>query len=288
MRNHHLAHARALAGAAALLAVVATGACTTEREKQAERQAERAPAPLPQKPTTDIDTVKEEPQRFYDKAVRVTGEVDKIYSDRAFRLEGTGWAFDDDITVLMKKPLTTPIKNDDELVVSGTVRRLVVADVERDLGWDLSPEIEVELKERPVLVADSVRRVAKDEDIDKVAEKDDDQVNTVTELLAVKDQKGLAGQKIDLGRETVQAVAGKGLWVGPTTTEKVFILPAMMPKDIVVGDIITASGTLREVPANALDTWNLPKEMAEDLDKVVYVEAITLREVAVDGDERRN
>jgi hypothetical protein len=297
MRRDNHAHARAIAGAALLAAAVATtGACTNERERAAERapmqQAERAPAPAPQ-PTTDVDTLKEHPGRFYDKQVRVTGEVDEIYSDRAFRLEGTGWAFDDDITVLMKKPLDAAaggvLQKDEELVVSGTVRRFVVADVERDIGWDLTPEVEVKLKERPVLIADSVRKVGPPVDKSKTgAAEPTGEVDTVSEIVAYNDQKGLAGKKIELGRETVQAVAGKGLWVGPTTTEKVWVVPALLPKDVVVGDVVTVSGTLREVPANAIETWSLPKEMADDLGKIVYVEAVSVREVAKDDDERRN
>lgn len=291
MRRDNHAHARAIAGAA-LLAAVATGACNSERERAAERapmqQAERAPTPAP---TTDVDKVKEHPNWYYDKQVRVTGEVDEILSDRAFRLEGTGWAFDDDITVLMKKPMEAAaggaLHEDDELIVSGTVRRFVVADIERDLGWDLSPEVEIKLKERPVLVADAVRKVGPWQDKDKEKAAEPAEVDTVAEVVAVADAKSLSGKKIELARETVQAVAGKGLWVGPTATEKVFVLPSMMPKDVVVGDVVTVSGTLREIPENALETWNLPKDMADDLGKVVYVEAVAVREVPAE-DQRRH
>src|SRR5690606_23912633 len=100
-------------------------------------------------------------ERFYGRQVRLTGEVDEVFSDRAFELEGTGWAFDDDITVLARTSVQLAgagLEDGDELIVSGTVRPMVVAEVERELGWDLSPELEVRLKERPVLVADSIRR----------------------------------------------------------------------------------------------------------------------------------
>lgn len=296
MRRTNHAHAWAIAGAA-LLAASATGACTNERERVAERapvqQAERAPTPAP---STTVDTVKEHPQWYFDKHVRVTGEVDEIYSDRAFRLEGTGWAFNDDITVLMKKPMDAAsggaLKQDDELIVDGTVRRFVVADVERDLGWDLSPEIEIKLKERPVLVANTVRKVGPPQQAEEKTEKTaaaepEGEVDTVTEIVAVNDPKRLTGKEVDLGRETVQAVAGKGFWVGPTATAKVFVLPAMMPKDVAVGDAVTVSGTMREIPANALESWDLPKDMADDLGKVVYIDAVTVREVPLE-DQRRH
>ncbi|MCY1004426.1 hypothetical protein OV079_02345 [Nannocystis pusilla] len=282
-------HAQAWA-IAALFTVVATGACNSERERAADRpaqQAERAPMPLP---TTDVDQVKEHPAWYYDKKVRVTGEIDEVYSDQAFRLEGTGWAFDDDITVLLKKPMDaashTSYAKDDELIVTGTVRRFVVADVERDLGWDLSPEIEIKLKERPVLIAEAVRKITP-EQAKAAAEVMKGDVETVPEILAVTDQKSLHGKNVDLNREKVQMIVGKGMWIGPSTSEKVYVVPKEMPKDVVAGDYVTVSGELEEVPANAIETWELPKEMANDLGKVVFIDDARVREIA-DDDQRRN
>lgn len=302
MRRDNHAHARAIAGAA-LLAAVAVGACTNDRERtQAQQQqAERAPtpAPTPGAPSADVDKVKEEPDRFYNKQVRLTGEVDEIYGDRAFRLEGTGWAFDDDITVLMKKPMDAAaggaLKEDDELVVLGTVRRFTVAEIERDIGWDLSPEIEVRLKDRPVVIADSVRKIGgtteqgeRPQDGRQAAAPAGATIATVTEIIEITDPKALAGRTAEIPRETVQAIAGKAVWIGPTMAAKVLVVPPQIPKDLAVGDTVTASGTVREVPDDAIDSWQIPKDLAGDLDKAVYIEAVTLRELPADGDERRN
>lgn len=286
MRRDKNAQGLAIAGAA-LIAVVATSACSSERERAADRAAQQAPMPLP---TAKVDEVKEHPAWYYDKAVRVTGAIDEVYSDQAFRLEGTGWAFDDDITVLLKKPVdagaSTTFAKDDELIVSGTVRRFVVADVERDLGWDLSPEIEVKLKERPVLIADAVRKITPEQakNANEVAKGD---VETVAQLVAVTDQKSLEGKKIDLDREKVQLIVGKGMWIGSSTTEKVFVVPKEMPKEVVAGDFVTVSGTMQEIPANAVEKWDLPKEMTNELGTVVFVDDAKVRELD-DDDQRRN
>lgn len=305
MRRDNHAHARAIAGAT-LLAAVAVAACTNDRDRtQAtqQQQAERAPTPeqAPGMPGVDVDKVKDEPDRFYNKQVRLAGEVDEIYGDRAFRLEGTGWAFDDDITVLMKKPMDEAaggmLREDDELVVLGTVRRFTVAEIERDLGWDLSPEIEIRLKDRPVIVADSVRKISapgqqgeQPQDAQKTAGAGQAgaTIATVTEIVEITDPKALAGRPAEIPRETVQAIAGKAIWIGPTMAAKVLVVPTQIPKDLAVGDTVSASGTLREVPDDALDTWQLPKDLAGDLDKAVYIEAVTLRELPAEGDERRN
>lgn len=299
MRRDNQAHARALLGAA-LFAATATSACTTEqRDRTTMQQAERDRIPTPTMPgqaaQPDVDRVKEQPERYYDKQVRLTGEVDQLLADRAFSLEGTGWAFNDNITVLMKNPMDPdaggPLTDDDELIVTGTVRHFVVADIERELGWDVPSEIETKLRDRPVVVADMVRKVGMPPK--KVAEAGQpagqQQLDSVTKILGATDPRQFAGQKVDLERETVQAVVGKGLWIGPSGAQQMFVVPMTMPKDIAAGDAITASGTLREAPANAAENWDLPADAAKALGlNAVYLETVTIRKVAPDTDERRN
>ena len=57
----------------------------------------------------------------------------------------------------------TPIENNwlkNKVRVTGTVRRVAVAEIEREVGWDLEPKIEAEFKDvKAVLVASSVERV---------------------------------------------------------------------------------------------------------------------------------
>lgn len=278
------------------MALAATSACTEQRER-APAQAERMPQAQPQQPPgpapVKVDELKEEPARYYDKQVQVVGKVDDLYSDRAFKLEGTGWAFNDDITVLLKAPVAAsigPLGRRDEIIVNGTVRRFVVADVERDVGWDLAPELEIKLKERPVLVADSVRRVgAAEKPQEQPQARAEGPVSTVAAIVLAKDPKSLAGQKVDFTRERVQAMAGKGLWVGPTAATQVFVVPPTIPKDLAVGDTVQLSGTLREVPANAQQMWAVPADTAGQIkDAAVYIEAETLQELPAETDERRH
>ncbi|MBA3547239.1 MAG: hypothetical protein H0T76_12200 [Nannocystis sp.] len=109
-----------------------------------------------------IKAVKAAPESYHGKPLRLAGEVDEILSDRAFELEGTGWAFGDDIIVLTKTPAQFsggPLVRDSEVIVSGTVRRYVKQEIERDLGWGFTPVLEVRVKDRPVIVADSIRLI---------------------------------------------------------------------------------------------------------------------------------
>ena len=48
----------------------------------------------------------------------------------------------------------------DEVRVIGTVGKMTVSEIEREVGWDLDPKIEVEVeKQGPVLIAKRVERI---------------------------------------------------------------------------------------------------------------------------------
>lgn len=115
-------------------------------------------------PRPTVEEVQDTPTSYYGKRVRLAGKVDEILSDRAFELEGAGWAFGDNIIVLTKTPVRftgAPLARDSELIVSGVVRRRV-EDTAIELGWAPTPEHETKVNERPVLVADSIRLINDD------------------------------------------------------------------------------------------------------------------------------
>jgi hypothetical protein len=43
--------------------------------------------------------------------------------------------------------------------VTGTVRRMTIIELEREVGWDLDPKLEAEFQDKPFLIARSVERV---------------------------------------------------------------------------------------------------------------------------------
>lgn len=287
---------------APLLAIGLAG-CQSERREGEQRERPRTGAtqqqespPVAQRTegteagkavaTATVDQVKEKPASFYDKKVRVTGKVDKLFGDRAFDLEGTGWAFDDNITVVTKTPVTFAggtLARRDELIVDGTVRRVVIADLERDLGWDLSPEIEVHLKERPVLVADSIRKIDESGRWEADTTKARPLAALVT-IITTVDPDALVGNQVDLERERVQSVVGKGLWVGPSHMSQVYVVPANVPAGIQAGDLVRVTGTLQKPPKDATKLWNLPSELSGVVrEESLYVADATVTEVPATG-----
>jgi hypothetical protein len=258
------------------LSVLALVACDRDKDRPAPEQRPAVTAP-----GASVDAIKEAPGHYFGKTVHVSGEVDQIFSDRAFELEGSGWAFDDNIIVLTKAPVRVvgaPLASGDDVIVTGTVRPFTVAEVERDLGWDLGTDLEVKLSKRPVLVASSISKVTEYGRWSGTSEADPI-VNTLT--VAMGDPAMLAGRKVDLERERVQAVMGKGLWVGPTHMSQVFVLPASDLKDVQPGDWVRVTGTLQKAPKDAAKSWELPANMAGVVgEESLFVDGATVTEVA--------
>ncbi len=254
-----------------------TAAAGPERTTQAVDRVDRAPT---------VEQVKEAPLSFYGKQVRLVGEVEGVLSDRSFELEGTGWAFGDNIIVLTKTPVqfaSGPLGADSEVIVAGTVRRYVKQEIERDLGWGLTPELETRVKDRPVIVADTIRKMG-DYGYDGRWSADGragppEPVQAAIMIVTAADPDALAGQRVELTRERVQSVMGKGLWIGPGHMSQVFVLPATMPKDVQAGDFVAVSGVLRKVPKDASRTWDIPAEMAGVVrEETLFIDASTVRE----------
>jgi hypothetical protein len=100
------------------------------------------------------------------QTVTVVAEVNEVFGPRAFALDEDAplaAGIDRDLVVLSKTGINLAPLDDrwlnDKVRVTGKVGRASVVEVEREVGWDLDPEIEVELEDvRAVLVADAITR----------------------------------------------------------------------------------------------------------------------------------
>ena len=104
---------------------------------------------------------------YVGKNVTVVADVQEVLGPRAFTLDEDdvlAGGIDNDMLVLSPQSGNlTSIENDwtkNKVRVTGTVRRVVVTELEREVGWDLDPKIEAEFKDvKAVLVASSVERM---------------------------------------------------------------------------------------------------------------------------------
>ena len=114
-----------------------------------------------------VGTITGNLDNYVGKTVTVVADVQEVLGPRAFTLDEDdvlAGGIDNDMLVLSPQSGSlTSIENDwtrNKVRVTGTVRRVVVAEIEREVGWDLEPKIEAEFKDvKAVLVASSVERL---------------------------------------------------------------------------------------------------------------------------------
>lgn len=110
---------------------------------------------------TTARQVIENPSAYVGKTVTVSGDVEEIHGPLAFNMD-SGLSVGE-LLVVGREPFpqvgeagNRAYVVNDVATVTGVVRMLVAAEVEREIGWDLDPRIEAEFNAKPVLVAQSV------------------------------------------------------------------------------------------------------------------------------------
>lgn len=104
-----------------------------------------------------VDDVIAQPERYLGRTITVRGEGGEVPGPRAFIVRDHDPAFNE-LLVLVPHRVALPQASLDRLkarplTVTGRVRRLVVADIERELRIDLDPRTEAEFRGRLILVA---------------------------------------------------------------------------------------------------------------------------------------
>ena len=137
---------------------------TTTTETPAARPSDAAPAA---NTALKVEDLVKNADRYMGQEVTVVGEVDEVLSPQAFALDEDSLlegGIDNDLLVFYPKsaelaPLDDAWLNDG-VRVTGTVGRMTVTEIEREIGWDLDPKIEIEVEKKgPVLIAKRVERV---------------------------------------------------------------------------------------------------------------------------------
>ena len=108
----------------------------------------------------DAGEIAKRPEAFYGRPVTVVAEVEQVHGPNAFTLDEDDAFAGPDVLVIMPKAAQRP-EEDHEVMVHGTVRPLIIAELERDYPWfnpsTYEPDLIARFKERPVIIADSVR-----------------------------------------------------------------------------------------------------------------------------------
>ena len=99
--------------------------------------------------------------RFYGQTVTVSAEVEDVLDDHSFTLDEDALFAGPDVLVLLPDGRAQQLRHDEKVMVTGTVRPYVVADLDRDFDWFeeghlVKSTTKVDYKTRPVLVATRV------------------------------------------------------------------------------------------------------------------------------------
>jgi hypothetical protein len=145
-----LNHVKVLLAAAALVAAPAARADSLKKEM---RQM------------LGIENLSKDLKKHVGHTVTVRGEIDDVLSDRMITLDDDALVGGHDVLVLLPAGMGTGLMKDQEVVVTGTVRRFVRADLDRDYdffddGKLVAVTEKVDWDSRPVIVATEVHTAA--------------------------------------------------------------------------------------------------------------------------------
>lgn len=237
---------RALAAAA----LFALGAACSDEE---EAPIEELPEPVAAASVEPAEIINN-PASWAGKTVTVSGDVEEVWSPRAFNMDSgvtTG-----ELLVLTKQPVPTlqdfdPLV-DDVATVTGTVRMLVIGEIERELGWDLQPELETEFTGKPVLVVDTAEIRPKDPPVEG------EPIADLTLIVLEPAPETLIGRAIHLENVEVQRVAGdRGFLIGPDEESAILAVlarglnqpPLEDIVDVDANQVRSLTGIVRRAPA---------------------------------------
>lgn len=141
-------------GVACVAALAIGYGCDTGRAERAEEG------------TIDVAEIAEHPDKYLGQTVTVVADVEEVHSPRAFSLDEDSPTQGVDNDLLVLSPAAGSLSDIDDqwlnnkVRVTGTVGKMAIVEIERELGWDLDPQLEVEVeKARAVLIARAVQRI---------------------------------------------------------------------------------------------------------------------------------
>ena len=137
-------------GAALALAILALllPACTTNNPEQVGGPTANT--------NVSTEEVADRTNALLGKSVTVRSEVEKKVGAHSFTIGDEKLFGSEKVLVINASGEPTVLPDDVELQVTGTVAKLVVAEVEKEYNLNLEPELEVEYKDKPVIIAQSI------------------------------------------------------------------------------------------------------------------------------------
>lgn len=240
--------------AAAILVAPAITAAPKEVQQSGGSQ-QKPPAAADQPSKVDLEDVERHPEKYIGKTVTVEGEATEVLGPHLFTVDEPKWFhLRGGMLVVVPEPFAAIVRRDAPVRVSGTVEKVVLAEAKRKWSFLTDPKIQVDLFEKPVLVAKEVTTVAPSIVSLRVGPEQPVGTTGSTAAAPVKDLNQLAsatdsalvGRKVDL-TGTVVRTEGNGFWVRTPSGDEVYVLPASKTA-VREGQTAAIRGTVLETP----------------------------------------
>ena len=106
---------------------------------------------------TTIEEISEDEDNASGEEVTVRGEVEEVESGVSFVLQKEGFLEGDEVLVINVSEQVVPEDAENlPLQITGELGTLVLADIERDYGLELDPDLYVDYETKPVILATSM------------------------------------------------------------------------------------------------------------------------------------
>lgn len=246
---------------------------TTAAPGTADTREATAPAVSadPKGTTVPLGDLEENATKYAGKTINVTAEVEEVFGPRLFKIDEPHWGdLDGEVLVYLPSNLAALVREDDTVTVTGTMKKLAGAEIERELDWlEGDVDLDVDFVERPVLVASRI--VGGNSDVALVidafgtgagetqpvgtggtagspASHASNATLTSAEALASGDEK-LIGRRVSLEGATVSRAAdGRGFRIAAGESS-VFVLPAAAARTQVrEGQQVSIDGVVFDMP----------------------------------------
>ena len=103
---------------------------------------------------TTIEEIAEDEDNALGEEVTVRGKVEEVESGISFVLQEEGFLEGDEVLVInVSEQIVSEDAEDLKLQITGELGTLVLADVERDYGLELDPDLYVDYETKPVILA---------------------------------------------------------------------------------------------------------------------------------------
>ena len=217
-----------------------------------------------------LDDLESNPTKYLEKRVEVDAEVEEVYGPRLFTIDEPHWGdLDGEVLVYAPTALAALVKDDDRVTVTGTLRTVALAEIEREWGWfELSPEVEVEFLKKPMLIADRI--VGGNDDsallIDLDKPKDDTASGARSNVImdpgtVAAGTTDLVGRHVDLKNVRVLRMAADHGFFLDLQGGAVLVVPAShIPANVKPGDTVSIEGAIADSPRRIVERVNPPSE----------------------------